>query len=132
MIEIGWERPLHQRGVASVLAVTRDHLIVHERSTRLVSLDPANGSVRWDAPVGTWPRAIVVAGDRCLVIPRNTPRLSCLDLATGRRLWSADVPAFTGHLAVSANVALVGGWRGIRDLSDRPRRFLLRCGPRTG
>ncbi|MBB1158176.1 MULTISPECIES: outer membrane protein assembly factor BamB family protein [Amycolatopsis] len=116
MIEIGWERPLHQRGVASGLAVTSGEVIVHERSTRLVSLDPAAGSVRWDVPVGTRPRAVVIAGDRCLAIPQDHPRLSCLDLATGRRIWSADIPAFSGHLVVSANVVLVGGWRGYTPL----------------
>ncbi|MGW7531147.1 outer membrane protein assembly factor BamB family protein [Amycolatopsis sp. NPDC054798] len=116
MIEIGWERPLHQRGVASGLAVTNGHVIVHERGTRLVSLDPEDGSVRWDVPVGTWPRGVVIAGDRCLVIPQDDPRLSCLDLATGRQIWSADVPAVPGHLVVSANVVLVGGWRGYTPL----------------
>ncbi|WP_409464344.1 PQQ-binding-like beta-propeller repeat protein [Amycolatopsis sp. GA6-003] len=116
MIDIGWERPLHQRGVASGLAVTRDHVVVHERGTRLVSLDPADGSVRWDVPVGTWPRAVVVAGDRCLVLPQDRPRLSCLDLATGQPIWSAEVPAVPGHLVVAANVVLVGGWRGYTPL----------------
>lgn len=116
VIEMGWERPLHQRGVASGLAVTNGHVIIHERGTRLVSLDPADGSVRWDVPVGTWPRAVVVVGDRCLVIPQDNPRLSCLDLATGQEIWSADVPAVPGHLVVSANVVLVGGWRGYTPL----------------
>lgn len=116
VIDIEWEHPLHQRGVASGLAVTSGHVIVHERSTRLVSLDPADGAVRWDVPVGTWPRAVAVVGDRCLVIPQNNPRLSCLDLATGREIWSARVPATPGHLVVSANVVLVGGWRGYTPL----------------
>ncbi|WP_370937630.1 PQQ-binding-like beta-propeller repeat protein [Amycolatopsis sp. cg13] len=116
MIEVGWERPLHQRGVASGFAVTNGQVIVHERSTRLVSLDPADGSVRWDVPLGTWPRAVVIVGDRCLAIPQDNPRLSCLDLATGERIWSADVPAVPGHLVVSADVVLVGGWRGYTPL----------------
>ncbi|MGW4400395.1 outer membrane protein assembly factor BamB family protein [Amycolatopsis nivea] len=116
MIDIEWEHPLHQRGVASGLAVANGHVIVHERSTRLVSLDPADGAVRWDVPVGTWPRAMVVVGDRCLVIPQDNPRLSCLDLGTGRPVWSADLPAYSGHLVVSGNVVLVGGWRGYTPL----------------
>ncbi|SHF38452.1 outer membrane protein assembly factor BamB family protein [Streptoalloteichus hindustanus] len=116
MIHVSWERPLHQRGSTAGLALAPGHLVVHERSTRLVSLDPVDGSVRWDAAVGTWPREVVIAGQRCLVIPQNTNQVLCLDLATGECVWSADVPCLTGHLAVAADVVLVGGWRGYTPL----------------
>ncbi|MER5626124.1 PQQ-binding-like beta-propeller repeat protein [Streptosporangium sp. NPDC002544] len=78
-----WERQLHQRGSASALAVTEDRVVLHERHTRLVCLDRHDCSVRWDVPIGTWPRAVVVASDRCLVLPQDTDQLFCLDLTTG-------------------------------------------------
>jgi outer membrane protein assembly factor BamB len=112
VFEICWERPRHQAGPVAGVAVGDGVLVAHERRTRLVRLDPTDGSVRWDVPAGTWPRDIVVAGQRCLVIPQDTDRLLCLDLSTGERLWHADLRPFTGGLVVDGDVVLVGGWRG--------------------
>ncbi|MFF3074211.1 PQQ-binding-like beta-propeller repeat protein [Kitasatospora sp. NPDC057904] len=112
-----WERNLHQAGHAAGLAVTAEHIVVHERWTRLVGLDPLDGAQRWDIPVGTWPRAIVIVGERCLVIPQNLPRLSCLDVRTGEVLWSAQLAEFTGHLVATRDTVLVGGWRGYTPLT---------------
>ncbi|MGW5641909.1 outer membrane protein assembly factor BamB family protein [Saccharopolyspora sp. NPDC003752] len=114
MIDIRWERRLHQAG--SVLALAPGHLVVHERNTRLVSLDPVDGSVRWDVPVGTWPRAVAIAGSRCLVIPQNTDQLLCLDLDSGERVWAAGPYGFVGHLVVAGDVVFAGGWRGYTPL----------------
>jgi outer membrane protein assembly factor BamB len=114
--DIRWERQLHQAGSASALAVTAGHVVVHERNTRLVSLDPVDGSVRWDILVGTWPRAVVVASAYCLVIPQNTRQLLCLDLDTGKRVWSFGLHRFAGHLVVAGDTVLVGGWRGYTPL----------------
>jgi len=107
---IDWVRDLHHQG-GSAFAVAAGRLIVHERRTRLVALDLADGAVLWDVPVGTWPRAVVVSGDRCLVIPQSADRLLCLDIATGDTVWSADVAPFTGHVVCAAGAVLVGGWR---------------------
>jgi outer membrane protein assembly factor BamB len=112
VFEICWERPLHQAGRAAGVAVSDGVLVAHERCTRLVRLDPTDGSVCWDVSAGTWPRDIVLAGQRCLVIPQDTDRLLCLDLGTGERLWHADLRPFTGGLVVDGDVVLVGGWRG--------------------
>lgn len=116
MIDIGWARPLHQAGSETGLAVAGDALVVHERHSRLVSVDPADGSTRWDVHVGTWPRAVAISGQRCLVLPQNTNQLLCLDLATGERVWSSDLHQFTGHLVVADDTVLVGGWRGYTPL----------------
>ena len=111
-----WERNLHQAGYAAGLAVAAEHIVVHERNTRLVGLDPRDGAQRWDIPCGTWPRATVIVGERCLVIPQNIPRLSCLDVRTGEVLWSAQLPRSTGHLVATRDTVLVGGWRGYTPL----------------
>ncbi|ASR37524.1 hypothetical protein BAY61_23795 [Prauserella marina] len=113
MFEIRWERQLHQAGTDTGIAVTTGgYVVLHERRTRLVCLDSATGSHRWDVPVGTWPRALAVAGEHCYALPQNTSRLLCFDLETGHRVWSTELDSTTGHLVVSGDAVLVGGWRG--------------------
>jgi outer membrane protein assembly factor BamB len=82
----------------------------------LVCLDPEDGSVRWDVPTGRRLRAIVVAGQRCLVLPQGADELVCLDLGTGEDVWRAGLRRWTGHLVVDGDVVLVGGWRGYTPL----------------
>ncbi|MET9542205.1 PQQ-binding-like beta-propeller repeat protein [Streptomyces sp. NPDC006553] len=112
-----WERELHQRGGASVFVVGPDCVVLHERHTRLVCLERADGAVRWDVPLGSWPRGIVLAGDRVLVLPQAPNLLSCIDLRTGASLWSAPTPRWTGNLAVHSETVVIGGWRGYTPMS---------------
>jgi outer membrane protein assembly factor BamB len=125
VIGVDWTRQLHQAGTA--LAVTPGMLVVHERGTRLVGVDPDDGSTRWDVHVGTWPRALAVTGRRCLVMPQNADHLLCLDLETGERVWDCGLHPFTGHLVMDGDTILVGGWRGYTPLrvvdmaTGRPR-----------
>ncbi|MEU7001778.1 PQQ-binding-like beta-propeller repeat protein [Nonomuraea sp. NPDC046570] len=107
-----WERQLHQRGSTSALAIAGDRVVVHERHNRLACLDRHDGAVRWDVPVGTWPRAVVVYGDRCLVLPQNSDQLVCLDLPTGSVMWRAGLRGYSGHVVATPEAVLVGGWRG--------------------
>ncbi|MEV7416336.1 PQQ-binding-like beta-propeller repeat protein [Streptomyces sp. NPDC089919] len=123
-----WERELHQPGGASAFVVGPDCVVLHERHTRLVCLERADGAVRWDVPLGTWPRGIALAGDRVLVLPQTPDRLSCIDLRTGASLWSVATPALTGNLVVHADTVVTGGWRGYTpmsglDLSDGTERW---------
>ncbi|RSN63130.1 hypothetical protein DMH01_11005 [Amycolatopsis sp. WAC 04182] len=117
MFKVCWERPLHQAGSPSAMAVTARHIVVHERSTRLVGFEPADGSVRWDVPVGTWPYAVVIDGPYCLVIPQTISRLLCLDVETGEAVWQAEPGSLPGHVVVDEGLVLVGGWRGYTSLS---------------
>lgn len=121
-----WERRLHQGGSAKELSLTPDQVVVHERCTRLVGLDRWTGSLRWDVSVGTYPRAVVTAGDRCLVIAQNSDQLFCLDVRTGDLLWNSELPRWTGHVVTTADTVLVGGWRGYTPLMA----FDLRTGAR--
>lgn len=115
VVEIRWERPLHQAGSGADVAVGSGGLVVHERSTRLVCLDPEDGSVRWDVRTGRWLRAMSVAGQRVLVLPQDGG-LVCLDLATGEDVWRVALRRWTGHLVVDGDLVLVGGWRGYTPL----------------
>ncbi|MCC8250864.1 PQQ-like beta-propeller repeat protein [Saccharothrix sp. NEAU-S10] len=115
MLGIRWERPLHQAGSGADVAVGSGGLVVHERNTRLVCLDPEDGSVRWDVRTGRWLRAMSVAGQRVLVLWQDD-ELTCLDLATGEDVWRVVLRRWTGHLVVDGDVVLVGGWRGYTPL----------------
>lgn len=112
-----WERELHQRGGASAFAVGPDCVLLHERRTRLVCLERVDGAVRWDVPLGTWPRGIVLAGDRVLVLPQTPYVLSCFDARTGASLWSVPTPRWTGNLAVHSDTVVTGGWRGYTPMT---------------
>ncbi|MFC8829223.1 PQQ-binding-like beta-propeller repeat protein [Streptomyces sp. NPDC057137] len=114
--EVLWERALHQRVSRGTVAVAGDHVVVHERASRLVCLDRSDGSLRWDVPFGLWPRAVVAAGDHCLGIPQNADVVICWDLRTGAVLWTAELPRYTGHMVVGDGTVLVGGWRGYTPL----------------
>ncbi|RKE17753.1 PQQ-binding-like beta-propeller repeat protein [Streptomyces sp. TLI_171] len=120
-----WERALHQRGGSSKVLVSDGQVVVHERRSRLVCLDAADGTLRWDRPVGPWPRALVNAGGRVLVVSND--RLSCLDPRTGDPHWQVGLPRWSAHVAVADGAVLTGGWRGYTapaafDLADgRPR-----------
>ncbi|MEU3272893.1 PQQ-binding-like beta-propeller repeat protein [Saccharomonospora sp. NPDC006951] len=117
MFEIRWERRLHQAGTDSGISVaTGGEVVLHERRTRLVCLDPMTGARRWDVPVGTWPRALTIAEERCFALPQNASRLLCFDLETGDRVWSTELDSTTGHLVVSGDALLAGGWRGYTPL----------------
>ena len=98
------------------MASTPDAVLVHERSTRLACLDPADGVARWDVPIGTWPRAVVADGSQCWVISQDRDELRCLDVLSGEVRWSAEVPRLTGHIVVTGDRVLVGGWRGYTGL----------------
>ncbi|MEW9530930.1 PQQ-binding-like beta-propeller repeat protein [Microbispora sp. NPDC049125] len=112
-----WERQLHQRTSTSAMAVAEDCIVVHERQTRLVCLNRHDGSTRWDIPTGTRPRAVVIAGDRCLCLAQNSDQLSCVNLTTGSPVWQAGLPRYSGHVVATADTVIVGGWRGYTPMA---------------
>lgn len=116
IFQIRWRRPLHQLGEPTAVAVAPDRVVVHERGTRLVCLNATDGVVQWDVPFGTWPRAVVVEGDQCWAIPQNRDELYWLDVHTGALVRSTRLPPFTGHVVVTGDTVLVGGWRGYTRL----------------
>ncbi len=86
-----------------------DVIVVYERHTRLVCLDPRDGSVRWDVPTERWPREIVLAGERVLL---GGSDLRCLDLATGACVWRTSMREWSAHAVVCGSLVVFGGWRG--------------------
>ncbi|MBL7261901.1 outer membrane protein assembly factor BamB family protein [Paractinoplanes lichenicola] len=110
---IVWTRPLHVRSEA--VAVSPDALIVAERLTRLVRLDPRTGDQLWEQRVEDCWGTVVRAGDRCLYLSQ-TGILRCFDLGTGDPLWSVGGLRERRYVTVSGSAVFVGGWRGYHPL----------------
>ncbi|WP_285621558.1 PQQ-binding-like beta-propeller repeat protein [Kineosporia sp. NBRC 101677] len=111
--DVLWSRCLHQSSRA--MAVSEGSVVVAERNSRLVGLDPLSGEPRWDERVEDCWGTAVVAGDRGLYLSQAGV-LHCFDLATGQRLWATPGLSWCYHVTVSADVVFVGGWRGYRPL----------------
>jgi hypothetical protein len=114
-MEILWSRPLHLRSSPTAVAVTSDALIVAERHSRLVRLDPSSGALLWEQRVEDCWGTTVVAGQRCLYLSQ-TGVLHCFDLYSGRRMWSTPDLGFRHYVSLSGAFILLGGWRGYHPL----------------
>ncbi|GHJ48167.1 hypothetical protein Cs7R123_55090 [Catellatospora sp. TT07R-123] len=110
-----WRHDLHQRGSRWTLGDGR--LVVTARISRLVCLDPHDGTVNWDVPAGTWPYGLAHGPGSCLVLPQTPSDLICLDAVHGAVRWRAGLARYTGHLTVTTSAVLVGGWRGYTPMT---------------
>jgi outer membrane protein assembly factor BamB len=109
-----WRRDLHQRPNHRTI-VRSDLVIVPERRTRLLRLDPATGGPVWSAHVeNTW-GWLAAASDSVFYLNQHN-RLQCLALDTGEERWTADLRGINGWLVPAGPVLLVGGWRGYGPL----------------
>lgn len=115
-MEVLWSRPLHMSAAVGTVAAAGDALVVAERWSRLVRLDPSSGAVRWEQRIEDCWGVTVIAGDRCLHLTQAGV-LRCLDLDTGRPLWTARDLSFGHYVSVSGSVVVTGGWRGYRPLT---------------
>ncbi|GAB3186690.1 hypothetical protein GCM10027259_51400 [Micromonospora palomenae] len=114
-MEMLWSRPLHVRSSPTAVAATSDSLIVAERHSRLVRLDPSSGAPLWEQRVEDCWGTAVVAEERCLYLSQ-TGVLHCFDLCSGRRMWSTPGLRFHHYVSVSGTVVVLGGWRGYHPL----------------
>ncbi len=116
----------------SSVAVVGGRLFTQEQrgdQEAVVSYDAATGQEVWshtdaarfeEGVSGTGPRATPTFADGRIYALGGTGRLSCLDAATGRRLWSRDITADSGGQApqwgfsssplVVGGVVIVFGW----------------------
>jgi outer membrane protein assembly factor BamB len=74
---------------------------------KLFGLKREDGKQIWAFDTGNRPMSPVIAGDRAVVTSGGT--LFVLDLATGKKLWSAPVSDDTSAPSVIAGLILVGG-----------------------
>ncbi|MEU8213197.1 PQQ-binding-like beta-propeller repeat protein [Micromonospora sp. NPDC049044] len=114
-MKVLWSRLLHLRSSPGALAVASGALVVAERHSRLVRLDPQTGAPLWAQNVEDCWGTTVVAGDRCLYLSQAGV-LHCFDLHSGQRTWSAPRLRLRHYVSVSGSVAFLGGWRGYRPL----------------
>jgi outer membrane protein assembly factor BamB len=109
-LEIAWSRSLRMRSSTSTVAAS-DVLIVAERHSRLVRLDPGTGALMWEQRVeDCWGTSAVVR-ERCLYLTQRGV-LHCFELQSGRPIWSLPGLRFHRYLVVSGSVVVLGGWRG--------------------
>ncbi|WP_432994232.1 PQQ-binding-like beta-propeller repeat protein [Dactylosporangium sp. CA-233914] len=114
-MEVLWSRPLRLRSSPTAVAATSDALVVAERHSRLVRLDPSSGALLWDQRVEDCWGTTVVAEERCLYLSQMGV-LHCFDLHSGRRMWSTPGLRFHRYASLSGAVILLGGWRGYHPL----------------
>src|SRR5689334_17664559 len=98
-LEIVWSRPLCVRSSATTVAAS-DVLIVAERHSRLVRLDPGTGTLMWEQRVEDCWGTTAVAQGRCLYLSQRGV-LHCFELQSGRSMWSTPGLEFHRYLSVS-------------------------------
>jgi hypothetical protein len=114
-VEILWSRPLCMRSSATTVAAS-DGLVVAERHSRLVRLEPRTGALMWEQRVEDCWGTSVIAQRRCLYLNQQGV-LHCLELQSGRRMWSIPSLQLHRYLTVSGSVVVVGGWRGYHPVT---------------
>ncbi|GLL07537.1 outer membrane protein assembly factor BamB family protein [Dactylosporangium matsuzakiense] len=115
-LAVVWSRPLRLRSSAATVAATSEVLLVAERHSRLVRLDPRSGAILWEQRVEDCWGTTVIAEECCLYLSQLGV-LHCLDLQNGHRMWSTPGLQFHRYLSVSGTVVLLGGWRGYHPLT---------------
>ncbi|MFG1651492.1 PQQ-binding-like beta-propeller repeat protein [Micromonospora sp. NPDC049275] len=114
-VRVLWSRLLHLRSSAAALAAAPGILVVAERHSRLVRLDPQTGVPLWEQNVEDCWGTTVVAGDRCLYLSQAGV-LHCFDVHSGQRTWSTPKLCLCHYIIVAGSVAFLSGWRGYRPL----------------
>jgi outer membrane protein assembly factor BamB len=114
-VEIVWSRSLGMRSSETTVAAS-DVVVVAERQSRLVRLEPRTGALMWEQRVEDCWGTTAVAPGRCLYLSQRGV-LHCFELDSGRRLWSHPGLPFHRYLSVSGSVIVLGGWRGYHPLT---------------
>ncbi|MDG4838516.1 PQQ-binding-like beta-propeller repeat protein [Micromonospora sp. WMMD967] len=112
---VRWSRLLHLRASESTSAAAPGALVVAERHSRLVRLNPGTGTPLWEQGVEDCWGTSVIAGERCLYLSQAGV-LNCFDMHSGQRSWSTPNLSLHRYLSVSGSIAFLGGWRGYRPL----------------
>lgn len=113
----------------SLVVIGTDGWTPENRLNHVWAFDLGSGAVRWKAPlVGGVVSDIVRAGNRVVAITR-TDSLLCLDLASGRRLWSfaADSSASEDGL-LFRSPAVVDGRVFVGDMEGRVHALSIDSG----
>ncbi|QDY09463.1 hypothetical protein FJK98_21855 [Micromonospora sp. HM134] len=114
-LEMVWSRSLCLRSSATTVAAS-NVLIVAERHSRLVRLDPQTGELMWEQRVEDCWGVTAVAQGRCLYLSQRGV-LHCFELQSGRPMWSTAGLEFHRYLSVSGSVVVLGGWRGYHPVT---------------
>src|SRR5690349_12942116 len=94
---------------SSAMAVSAGSVVVTERHSRLVRLDPGSGERLWDRQVEDCWGTIAIADGYCLYLSQAGV-LHCFDLGTGRPLWAKPDLTLRRHVGVSGSVVFLERW----------------------
>ncbi|MEU8424763.1 PQQ-binding-like beta-propeller repeat protein [Micromonospora sp. NPDC048835] len=114
-LKVLWSRLLHLRSNESTLATALGVLVVAERHSRLVRLDPETGVPLWERGVEDCWGTTVCAGERCLYLSQAGV-VHCFDIHNGQRMWSTPNLGLHRYISVTGSIVFLGGWRGYRQL----------------
>ncbi|KUL25423.1 hypothetical protein ADL15_40895 [Actinoplanes awajinensis subsp. mycoplanecinus] len=103
------------RSSATTVAAT-DALVVAERYSRLVRLEPMTGALIWEQRVEDCWGTTAIAQGRCLYLSQQGV-LHCFELLSGRLMWSHPGLEFRRYLTISGSVIVLGGWRGYHPVT---------------
>src|SRR5262249_47056477 len=105
-----------------------DRGIQENPTSHIWALDLATGAVRWKCVVGNGIVSdIVRAGDRAIAVTR-AESLLCLDLATGRRIWSFAGKYPSTDVYLFRSPAVAGGRVFFGGTDETARAFDLQSG----
>ncbi len=90
-------------------------LVITERNSRLVRLDPLTGTPLWETHVDNAHGTIALGEDRCVYLNQRGS-LTCVDLESGNIRWSTGSRRFNDYVSIVDDVVLIGGWRGYRPV----------------
>ncbi|GAA3224954.1 PQQ-binding-like beta-propeller repeat protein [Actinocorallia longicatena] len=146
-VEVAWSTPSDTVSDAETEGVwTSGDLVVRARFDGLTAFDSGSGARRWESPLPG--RDVLCGMSRTaaagigMIAEQETStkcsRVSAVDLATGKNLWSAAIPpaeAATGRdedrLAVAGDSAVIGTERTLEARGARDGRLRWRRDPKS-
>jgi len=114
--------------INGMLVIGTDRGIQENPTSHIWALDLATGALRWKCVVGNGVVSdIVRAGNRVVAVTR-AESLLCLDLASGRRVWTFNGTYPTTDLYLFRSPAVVGGRVFFGGMDETVRAFDLESG----
>jgi len=111
-----------------MLIIGTDRGIQENPTSHVWALDPATGALRWKCVVGNGIVSdIVRAGNRAIVVTR-AESLLCLDLASGRRVWTFTGKYPSSDVYLYRSPAAAGGRVFFGGTDEMVRAFDLQSG----
>lgn len=114
MYKNNWNRDLH--GSGGTMIVHQNKIIVAERNSKLVMLEPEGGKLIWEQNVTSIHGWLTANGNRIYYLD-EVRSLLIIDFTTGEFLNKLKFHyPYLGYVFVRKNFLITGSWRGYTDL----------------